>query len=77
MTATSAGKTRFIILSGIKWGLSIWVVFMLSGALYELVFGNILFTWRRLTFALFYMIFCFGWGCILGTFIWKRIGPKH
>ena len=69
-------KTRFILFSGVKFGLSVWLVLMLSGALYELFFGNISFTWRRLGFALYSMVFFFGTGCLQGLLVWRRVGRK-
>ena len=76
MAERNKKKTRFILLSGVKWGVSVWLVFMLSGALYELFFGNISFTWRRLGFAFYSMVFFFGTGCLQGLLVWRRVGRK-
>jgi hypothetical protein len=69
-------KTQFILLSGIKLGLGVWLVFMVSGALYELWFGNTSFTWSSLGFALYSMVFFFGCGCLEGFLMWRKAERK-
>ena len=66
-------RTRFIILSGLRWGAIIWLALIVPQAVYELCFGSLSFTWNRLGFALYSVVFCFAWGCILGLLRDKKV----
>jgi hypothetical protein len=77
MAEHSNRKARFILVSGVKFGLSVWLLLILSAALYKLFLGNILFTWNRLAFALYSAAFLFGWGCLQGLLVWRRIRRKE
>jgi hypothetical protein len=69
---TSTNKRRFVLIAGLKWGLSVWAALMLTNVTYEYLFGNVSITADSLGYAIFVLLVCFGWACLLGLRTWER-----
>ena len=69
-------RLKFTVASGLKWGASVWLVTMLLKVSYEYLFHRIHFTLENLVYAFFFFLFWFGWGCLLGFFMWPRVSRQ-
>jgi len=74
MAEPNIGKLRFVLVSGLKWGLTVWLIMMLCRVAYEYITGNPPFAADNLAYAFFFLLFCFGWGCVLGLLMWRKAG---